>query len=162
MRPPDRTRTCNLSGRSRPLFQLSYQGIYRREGRTGPLACHGDKAIESCLPRRPDFSLSVRARGLEPPRGFRPTWPSTMRVYQFRHARFGWLEAESNRWPPAFQAGALPTELPSRDECGRGESNSQEPSGSPGLESGAYTDSATPAWCAPRESNPHRPKPAEV
>src|SRR5439155_17576345 len=30
---------------------------------------------------------SMRWRGLEPPRGFNPTRPSTLRVYQFRHQR---------------------------------------------------------------------------
>jgi hypothetical protein len=29
----------------------------------------------------------VRPRGLEPPRAIRPTRPSTLRVYQFRHRR---------------------------------------------------------------------------
>src|SRR2546423_5194339 len=29
----------------------------------------------------------MRWRGLEPPRGFNPTRPSTLRVYQFRHQR---------------------------------------------------------------------------
>src|SRR5438105_1326229 len=32
-------------------------------------------------------ALSVRPRGLEPPREFSPTRPSTLRVYQFRHRR---------------------------------------------------------------------------
>src|ERR1051325_11183753 len=30
---------------------------------------------------------TMRWRGLEPPRGFNPTRPSTLRVYQFRHQR---------------------------------------------------------------------------
>src|SRR5207244_5281629 len=31
--------------------------------------------------------VPMRWRGLEPPRGFNPTRPSTLRVYQFRHQR---------------------------------------------------------------------------
>src|SRR5438034_10585793 len=44
---------------------------------------------KSSWPRaaRPDFATRVRWRGLEPPRGFNPTRPSTLRVYQFRHQR---------------------------------------------------------------------------
>ena len=31
----------------------------------------------------------MRLRGVEPPRTFRSTRPSTLRVYQFRHSRVG-------------------------------------------------------------------------
>ena len=58
-----------------------------------PRRCHGPPAgvrAASSSRKLPDFQRKLmRSSGLEPPRAVKPTRPSTLRVYQFRHERRG-------------------------------------------------------------------------
>ncbi len=64
---------------------MPFPSASRKIGETNP----NKNASEITDERRSEaFKLSLRVpeRGLEPPRPITATWPSTMRVYQFRHS----------------------------------------------------------------------------
>ena len=46
-----------------------------------------DRAVGLATRRIPNPAILMRSSGLEPPRAVKPTRPSTLRVYQFRHQR---------------------------------------------------------------------------
>jgi hypothetical protein len=78
------------------LFISSYGRLYPAatpSEKMGPDWAHGlgcvqlgGSPLQRRSPRR-SRGFVVRLRGVEPPRALRPTRPSTLRVYQFRHRR---------------------------------------------------------------------------
>ena len=52
-------------------------------------------------------NILVRPSGLEPPRAVKPTRPSTLRVYQFRHGRRGASIAPGLRPPPLVNTSSI-------------------------------------------------------
>ena len=73
------TRTANRK-------QLAAEAMEKLSGTSIPAPCYPVRAKAKIAMRSMPFFKVVRSRGIEPPRA-KPTAPSTLRVYHFRHDR---------------------------------------------------------------------------